>query len=64
VTRAELRQVAQGHYQGQAGKILKEATATQEMYLIEVIIPRDDCSRSLHCMAGKLGELRDAAKCG
>jgi indolepyruvate decarboxylase len=41
------------------------ANAVQEsdtMHLIEVIIPRDDCSRPLRRMASKLGELRDASK--
>jgi indolepyruvate decarboxylase len=32
------------------------------MHIIEVIIPRDDCSRPLKRMASKLGELRDATK--
>jgi len=32
------------------------------MHLIEVIIPRDDCSRPLRRMASKLGELRDSSK--
>jgi indolepyruvate decarboxylase len=32
------------------------------MHLIEVIIPRDDCSRPLRRMASRLGELRDASK--
>lgn len=32
------------------------------MHLIEVIIPRDDCSAPLRRMAGRLGELRDISK--
>jgi indolepyruvate decarboxylase len=35
---------------------------TGNMYLIEVIIPRDDCSESLRRMARRLGEMRDAEK--
>jgi TPP-dependent 2-oxoacid decarboxylase len=35
---------------------------TDTMHLIEVIIPRDDCSRPLRRMASKLGELRDTSK--
>lgn len=49
---------------GALEKALKEAAASKEMFLIEVIIPRDDCSRSLRRMASKLGELRDASKRG
>ncbi len=47
---------------GELEKTLKSAMATNEMHIIEVMIPRDDCSRSLRRMAGKLGELRDADK--
>lgn len=47
---------------GELEAVLKEAAASKEMYLIEVVIPRDDCSESLRRMAGKLGEMRDADK--
>ncbi|MDX1974160.1 MAG: thiamine pyrophosphate-binding protein [Rickettsiales bacterium] len=49
---------------GELEKTLKEAAASNEMYVIEVMIPRDDCSRSLRRMAGRLGEMRDATKRG
>ena len=47
---------------GALEKALKEAALTNEMYLIEAIIPRDDCSRSLRRMGEKLGELRNKDK--
>jgi indolepyruvate decarboxylase len=49
---------------GELEKALKEAAGLKEMVIIEVILPRDDCSRSLRRMAEKLGELRDADKRG
>ncbi|MBN66874.1 MAG: preprotein translocase subunit Tim44 [Rickettsiales bacterium] len=42
--------------------ILKEAVETDEMYVIEVTIPRDDSSRSLRRLGEELGKLRDAEK--
>src|SRR5258706_16337114 len=36
---------------GEAEKALKEAVASDDMYIIEVMKPRDDCSRSLRRMA-------------
>ncbi len=47
---------------GELEKALKDAIASEEMHIVEVIIPRDDCSRSLRRMAGRLGEMRDADK--
>jgi indolepyruvate decarboxylase len=47
---------------GELENILKEAANTEEMYVIEVTIPRNDCSRPLRRMAQGLGELRDAQK--
>jgi len=47
---------------GELEKTLKEAVDSDDMYIIEVMIPRDDCSRSLRRMAEKLGELRDPGK--
>lgn len=47
---------------GELEKTLKTAATSDEMHIIEVMIPRDDCSRSLRRMASKLGELRDATK--
>jgi TPP-dependent 2-oxoacid decarboxylase len=47
---------------GALESILKEAATSQDMYVIEVIIPRDDCSRPLRRMATSLGEMRDAQK--
>jgi indolepyruvate decarboxylase len=41
---------------------LKEAGAAKEMTIIEVMLPRDDCSQPLRRMAEALGELRDASK--
>jgi indolepyruvate decarboxylase len=43
-------------------KALKDAAACDEMTIIEAIIPRDDCSRSLRRMAQKLGEMRNPGK--
>lgn len=47
---------------GELANALKEAAGSKEMYLIEVIIPRDDCSRPLRRMAESLGRMRDASK--
>jgi len=47
---------------GALESVLKEAANTAEMYVIEVTIPRDDCSRPLRRMAEGLGKLRDAEK--
>lgn len=47
---------------GELERALKDAANAKEMTIIEAIIPRDDCSRSLRRMAGKLGELRDKSK--
>ncbi len=42
--------------------VLKEAAKTDEMYIIEAIIPRGDSSKSLRRMGEKLGELRNKDK--
>jgi indolepyruvate decarboxylase len=47
---------------GELEKALKDATAAKEMVIIEVMLPRDDCSQPLRRMAEALGELRDSAK--
>ena len=48
---------------GELDKALAQAVKESDtMHLIEVIIPRDDCSVPLRRMASKLGELRDASK--
>jgi indolepyruvate decarboxylase len=47
---------------GELEIVLKEASTTNEMYLIEVIIPRDDCSPPLKRLTKNLSEIRDAKK--
>lgn len=47
---------------GELESILIEAANTQDMYVVEVTIPRNDCSRPLRRMASSLGEMRDAQK--
>ena len=47
---------------GELEKVLKEAATTDEMYLIEVIIPRTDCSPPLKRLTNNLSEIRDAKK--
>ena len=47
---------------GALEKALKDAASENEMYIIEAIIPKGDCSRSLRRMGEKLGELRDPDK--
>jgi indolepyruvate decarboxylase len=41
---------------------LVAAAGTDEMTILEIMLPRDDCSRPLRRMAEKLGEMRDARK--
>ncbi len=41
---------------------LKDAATAKDMLVIEVVIPRDDCSKSLRRMGEKLGELRNQGK--
>jgi indolepyruvate decarboxylase len=43
-------------------KALMEAQKSDEMYLIEVIIPRTDCSKPLQRLTNNLSEIRDAKK--
>ena len=47
---------------GELNAVLKEAFASDDMYLIEVVVPRDDCSPSLKRMGEELGKQRDASK--
>jgi indolepyruvate decarboxylase len=47
---------------GELEEALKAAATSKAMHVIEVIIPRDDCSRSLRRMAERLSELRDPGK--
>lgn len=47
---------------GELEDVLKDATAKDEMVVIEVVIPRDDCSRPLRRMATEMGKLRDVQK--
>lgn len=47
---------------GELADVLKEASAAKEMYIIEVIIPRDDCSPPLKRLTRNLSEIRDANK--
>ncbi len=47
---------------GELETALKEAAKSNDMTVIEVMIPRDDCSRPLRRMAEGLGKLRDAQK--
>lgn len=52
------------HTKGELHEALTKAAKGEEMQLIEVILPRDDCSRALRRMGEKLSELRDAEKRG
>lgn len=47
---------------GEMEAALNEAFASNEMYVIEVIIPRGDCSASLKRVGEELGKLRDKEK--
>ena len=47
---------------GELESILNDATKNDEMTVIEVVIPRDDCSRPLRRMAEEMGKLRDVQK--
>lgn len=47
---------------GELEAALKAAAKDTTMHVIEVIIPRDDCSRPLRRMAERLGEMRDPNK--
>lgn len=48
--------------QGELEDTIKQATGSDDMWLIEVMIPRDDCSDSLRRMGAELGKMRDAEK--
>ena len=50
------------HTKGELEKVLKEAGSTKDMYLIEVMIPRTDCSPPLQRLTKNLSEIRDAKK--
>lgn len=47
---------------GELEKALKEAAASKEMHVIEVTIPRTDCSPPLKRLTTNLSEIRDAKK--
>lgn len=47
---------------GELETALKEAVATDKLYLIEVVLPRNDCSPSLKRVGEELGKLRDKEK--
>jgi indolepyruvate decarboxylase len=47
---------------GELERALLDAGAATEMFIIEVMLPRDDCSRPLRRMATALGQMRDAQK--
>jgi indolepyruvate decarboxylase len=47
---------------GELREALQKAVSRQEMALIEVIVPRDDCSRPLRRLGEGLGKLRDTKK--
>jgi indolepyruvate decarboxylase len=50
------------HTKGELDDALKEAVKNDGFYLIEVVVPRNDCSRSLRRMGEELGKLRDKKK--
>jgi indolepyruvate decarboxylase len=52
----------QVHTKGELEKALKAATASKEMYIIEVMIPRDDCSKQLSRLTANLSAVRDPKK--
>ena len=47
---------------GQLESALKEAMASKKLFLIELILPRNDCSPSLKRVGEELGKLRDQSK--
>ena len=47
---------------GELETSLKQAFAEDEMTLIEVVVPRDDCSRSLRRMGEQMSKIRDVDK--
>lgn len=47
---------------GEMEKAVKEAIASEDMVVIEAVIPRDDCSPSLKRLGEALGKLRDVKK--
>lgn len=47
---------------GELDRALKAAQASDTLYFIEVVIPRDDCSPSLRRLGEGLGALRDSGK--
>lgn len=47
---------------GELDNAIKQAISLEEMALIEVIVPKEDCSRSLKRMGEELGRLRDKGK--
>ena len=49
---------------GELDDAIKAGLESDELTLIEVVVPRDDCSRSLKRMGEELGKLRDKTKKG
>lgn len=47
---------------GELQKVLTDAVAGDDMHLIEVVIPRDDCSEALRRLGEGLGKQRDVSK--
>ena len=52
----------QVHTKGELESALKAATSSKEMHIIEVMIPRTDCSPPLKRLTTNLSEIRDAKK--
>lgn len=52
------------HTAGELETAIKAALAEHTLHVIEVTIPRDDCSRSLRRLGEELGKLRDIEKRG
>lgn len=50
------------HTKGELDRALKAATADSDMHIIEVIIPKTDCSEPLRRLTKNLSEIRDAEK--
>jgi indolepyruvate decarboxylase len=47
---------------GELDDAIRSALKANDMWVIEVVVPRDDCSDSLRRMGEELGKLRDAEK--
>lgn len=53
---------ARVHTKKQLEDALVDAVKSDELYIIEVVVPRDDCSTSLRKMGEQLSKLRDSTK--